>query len=75
MFKSMIRDLLDTWDYFNESLWKAYLKEEGRLTYERCLDHCITKYPHYVDEIRGMADGSDVPFEKVTLKECFRIKC
>jgi len=65
MFKGMIQDLVETWDYFNNTLWKIYKTDEGKEVYGNCLQHCMNKYPQYVEEIKGMAEGSKVPFEKV----------
>jgi hypothetical protein len=61
----MIQDMLKSWDYFNNTLWKRYCTESGKATYTKCLDGCKAKFPNYIDEVRGMAEGSDVPFEKV----------
>lgn len=68
IFKAMIQEMLDTWPYFNDVVWKFFLQEDGRCLYEKSLKHCQNKFPNYVDEIRGMAEGCGIPFEKVHLQ-------
>lgn len=39
---------------------------KGRL----CLAHSRSVYPHYVEELQGIAEGADLPFEEVFLGVC-----
>jgi isopenicillin-N N-acyltransferase-like protein len=39
---------------------------KGRL----CLAHSQATYPHFVEELEGMADAADVPFEQLFLSIC-----
>ncbi|XP_021958815.1 uncharacterized protein LOC110854655 [Folsomia candida] len=66
-FKSMIQEMLDSWPYFNDHIMKCFLQEDGKRIYENSLKLCKAKFPDLVDEIRGMADGCNLPFEKLFL--------
>lgn len=46
-----------------------YETDEGRYLYNSSLAATEKCYPHIVEEIRGMAEGSDVPFEKLFLQD------
>jgi hypothetical protein len=35
-----------------------------------CLTHTRSVYPHYVEELEGIADAAAVPFEEVFLSHC-----
>lgn len=63
----MIQEMLDSWPYFNDHIMKCFLQEDGKRIYENSLKLCKAKFPDLVDEIRGMADGCNLPFEKVVL--------
>jgi len=44
-----------------------YNSDFGREVYDKCLERSEECYPTIVDEIRGIADGADVPFENIFL--------
>ncbi len=45
--------------------WREML-QKGRL----CLAHSRTVYPHFVEELEGIAEGAELPFEEVFLAIC-----
>lgn len=61
----MIQEMLESWPYFNDSLWKKYLEPFGKERFEKSLSLCKQRFPNYIEEIEGMSVGSEVPFEKV----------
>lgn len=63
-FKEMINDLLNSWSYFREIL-QVGSTPRGKSMIDSCLELCQEKFPHYVEEIKGMAKGSEIDFEKV----------
>ena len=50
----------------SETVLPLYKSYAGRLTYDKTLKLCSLKFPQYVDELKGMADGAKVPFFKVS---------
>ena len=66
-FRSMIEDLVVKWNYLNDVLVPAYLSQDGREIYDRSLSLCTQKFPQYVEELQGIADGSKTPFYKVSI--------
>ncbi len=64
-FKSLIHDALSKFDFLGQTLIPAYLEPEGREIYEHSLSLCKKKFPGYVEELEGIAEGSEVPFYKV----------
>lgn len=64
-FKTMIKDLLDTWKYFNDVVVKLGSTDEGKALIQDSLNLCTKKYPGYINEIKGMADGAEIEFDKV----------
>jgi hypothetical protein len=61
----MIDDLLDKWAFFNKVVLPAYLTSEGKHIYDTSLSICSQKFPQYLEELQGMAEGAKVPFYKV----------
>jgi len=64
----MIEDLLERWAYYNKVVLPAYLTVDGRHIYDASLSICNQKYPQYVEELQGMAEGAKVPFHKVCMQ-------
>lgn len=62
---------MKTSGYLNEYLLPVYLTDEGRKVYEDTLEVVRSKFPEYVDEIRGTADGAEVDFYKVKFSNYF----
>ncbi len=48
----------------------AYLDGEGRGTVEKMLEHAQAAFPHLIEEVEGMADALDIPFEKLFAFQC-----
>ncbi|XP_063633091.1 beta-alanyl-dopamine/carcinine hydrolase isoform X3 [Cydia splendana] len=49
---------------------QEYATEAGRAAYEKTLANMRQRYPWYVKEIQGIADGAQVPFYKIFLLHC-----
>lgn len=64
-FKSIHQDLYTNWDFFNNVILKNYNTVRGNQIYNDSLRLCESKFPLYVEELKGVADGSGVPFYKV----------
>ncbi|XP_078001144.1 beta-alanyl-dopamine/carcinine hydrolase-like [Glandiceps talaboti] len=56
-FKSRIQDTVDL------QLLRAHDTPKGRAMYNAYLNTCKAVYPHYIEELQGIADGAEVPFE------------
>ncbi|KAG4065895.1 hypothetical protein HA402_012573 [Bradysia odoriphaga] len=63
----MHQDIFDNWDFFNNVIMKNYATDRGKRIYDDTLRLCESKFPWYVEELKGLADGSDVPFYKIFL--------
>lgn len=61
----MIADLVENWIFLNRILIPAYKTETGKRIYEQSLHLCNQKFRKYVEELEGMAEGSNQPFYKV----------
>jgi hypothetical protein len=51
----------------NDYFLPVYNTPEGKEIYDSTLQLVRAKYPQYVDEIEGIADGAKVDFHKVTV--------
>ena len=51
--------------FFNEKMLPYNQTTEGSLLYLEYFDTASKRYPQYMDELRGMADGSQIPFSEV----------
>jgi hypothetical protein len=61
----MIEDVINRWTFFNKVLLPSFESPQGKLIYDQSLRLCKQKFPQYVEELEGMAEGSTVPFYKV----------
>lgn len=66
-FRSQIENNLSKSEYFLHSLLPEYETGPGKALYDKNLTLCESKFPGYVAEIQGMANGSGVPFHKVAI--------
>lgn len=64
-FKTMIQDLLETWKYFNDVVVRLGSTDEGKALTQNSLKLCTRNYPGYINEIKGMATGAGIEFDKV----------
>ncbi len=64
----MIEDYVQLSSYLSNQLLPAYNTRRGQLIYRDTLNLMKTKFPHYVRELQGIADGSQVPFHQVFSK-------
>lgn len=65
-FKGMIQEFVLQSTYLNEDLIPAYNSEKGQEIYKETTEIVRQKFPHYMQELQGIADGSEVPFFKVS---------
>jgi hypothetical protein len=49
----------------NDYFLPVYESEDGRRVYEETLAVVTERFPQFVDEIRGTADGAEVEIHKV----------
>lgn len=47
-----------------------YLSGEGRQTVEKMLEHARSTFPHLIDEVEGMAEALDIPFQELFAFQC-----
>ncbi|XP_014243044.1 uncharacterized protein LOC106663041 isoform X2 [Cimex lectularius] len=66
-FASLIQTYLEINSTLNKIYIPAYNTERGRKIYEETLFVVGNKYPHYLRELEGTADGAGVPFYKLFL--------
>ncbi|KAK2726391.1 beta-alanyl-dopamine/carcinine hydrolase-like isoform X2 [Artemia franciscana] len=66
-FRHIIQDFLTISDALNNELIPAFEAPEGKQIYNESLLQLEENFPQYVNEIRGTADGADVPFHKAFL--------
>ncbi|XP_050527413.1 uncharacterized protein LOC126897679 [Daktulosphaira vitifoliae] len=65
-YKSMINDYLQKYSPLQNYL-KLFEEPEGRKIYEESLSATEKYFPQYIVELRGIADGSQAPFEQLFL--------
>ena len=70
-FGKLIQSYVERYMPLNETYLGLYDTEPGRRVYEETLACVNEQYPQYVREIQGTADGSGVPFYKVSLLSWF----
>lgn len=61
----MIEELVQESKFLNDELLPAYHTKAGQKIYDDTVDLMKKKFPHYVNELQGISDGSKVPFYKV----------
>ncbi|KAI8431265.1 hypothetical protein MSG28_001292 [Choristoneura fumiferana] len=66
LFASVIKNFLVTYENLPD-FEKEYATETGRGAYDKTLANMKNRYPQYVKEIQGIADGANVPFYKLFL--------
>lgn len=66
-FRSMHQEIFDNWDFFNNVIMRNYNSDRGKVIYDSTLRLCEKSFPSYVEELKGLADGSGVPFHKVII--------
>lgn len=60
-FASIIKNFLATYENLRK-FEKEYKTEAGRIAYDKTLSNMKRRYPYYVKELQGIADGANVPF-------------
>lgn len=50
---------------FNNVIMKNFCSDKGNKIYEDTLRLCENKFPLYVEELKGIAAGAEIPFHKV----------
>ena len=60
----MIDHLLENWSYYNQVIHPCYMTPKGKEIYEKSVSLCTNKFPQYMEELQGIADGSKTAFYK-----------
>lgn len=60
----MIKHFIATYENLRD-FEKEYKTDNGRKVYDTTLANMKKKFPYYVKEIQGVADGANVPFHQV----------
>jgi len=63
----MIKEFVSVYKPLQEEYLKLYAQPEGRQIYEESLNATKKYFPQYVIEMKGLADGSGVPFYEVPI--------
>ena len=63
----MIEEYVEQSSYLTEMLLPAYETDRGKRIYSNTFDLMQKKFPQYIRELKGISDGSQVPFHKVCL--------
>ncbi|RME99018.1 MAG: hypothetical protein D6768_15990 [Chloroflexi bacterium] len=66
-FAAQIRQLFSTYVFFRQELLPYHQTEAGQARYHQFLQINQTRYPNYVAELRGMAQGAGLPFDQLFL--------
>jgi hypothetical protein len=61
----MIQEFVEVSTFLTQDLLPAYNSKRGQQIYGSTVDLLRSKFPFYVKELEGIADGSEVPFHKV----------
>jgi hypothetical protein len=61
----MMEDVLQRSEFFNKTLLPSYSTDIGKSVYNSSLAICKKRFPQYIEEMEGMAEGSQIPFYKV----------
>ena len=61
----MIEEFIAQSVFLKEELIPAYNSAAGKNVYENTLALMSTKFPHYIRELKGIAEGAQVPFHLV----------
>lgn len=64
----MIKEFVNSYEPLQAELLSLYAKPEGRKIYEESLKSTEKYFPQYLIELKGVADGSGVPFHEVFFK-------
>ena len=64
-FQALIEDHIGRNEHLNNVLLEKYTSHRVRKVYENILKHVENIFPQYIDELRGIAAGSKIPFFKV----------
>ncbi|CAH4038991.1 uncharacterized protein LOC123718519 isoform X1 [Pieris brassicae] len=65
-FSSVIKDFIATYANLRD-FEKEYKTDTGKQAYEKTLTNMKQRYPWYLKEMQGVADGADVPFYQLFL--------
>ena len=66
-FRDQIVAVMKDNSFFNSKMLSYNSTAEGSHLYTTFYKTVAAKFPHYLDELRGMADGANISFSKVCL--------
>ena len=64
-FNTMIEEFIAQSFYLKDELIPAYNSAAGKKVYDNTLALMSKKFPHYIRELKGIAEGAQVPFHLV----------
>ncbi|XP_023940998.2 uncharacterized protein LOC112047923 [Bicyclus anynana] len=65
-FSSIIKNFIATYENLRD-FEKEYKTDAGRDAYDKTLANMKQRFPYYIKEIQGVADGANVPFQSLFL--------
>jgi len=71
-FSSQIQDFITNFAVLHKQLIPFCNTHHGKLIFEEYIEVNNNKYPHYIEEIRGMSEGANVPMETLLLLNLMR---
>lgn len=69
-FSKQINSFCANFPLMKTTLLPYYECSEGRQVFEGFLRSCSEDFPQYIEEIKGMSQGSGIPFERLFLLNC-----
>lgn len=64
-FSKEIHESLDNYDPLVENFLPKYKTDEGKNLYEQYLKFNNNRFPNFVDELKGISEGSNRPFQEI----------
>lgn len=72
-FKEQILTVMDANSFFNSKMLPYNDTDEGGTLYTTFYKTVESTFPRYLDEIQGMADGSNLSFSMVSTPSCLHL--
>lgn len=65
-FKTAIHTAMSSSMFYNDKMLPYYNTADGKKLYDSLTQEAMLSFPQYVEEIQGLANGTGLPFYKVT---------
>ena len=66
-FNATIHAAMSSNTFYNEKMLPYYNTADGKKLYDSLTQEAMQSFPEYVEEIKGLANGIELPFYKVSL--------